>query len=119
MAYKAEHAVDLETGAEVAVTVSGGAAGDTQTILETLPHAGEHIAEVACTSNSPEVGERVKADGPQEVVADKGYHSKVKRHLVCKPWTIEKADENSNGTPWFGLHKPNSDRLRFHLPSLP
>jgi len=75
LAYKAEHAVDLETGAVVAVTVSGGAAGDSQTILETLPQAGEQIAEVACTSNSPEVGERVKADGPQEVVADKGYHS--------------------------------------------
>ena len=75
LAYKAEHAVDLETGAVVAVTVSGGAAGDTQTILETLPQAGEHIAEVACTTNKPEVGERVKADGPQEAVTDKGYHS--------------------------------------------
>src|SRR5215469_13383962 len=75
LAEKAEHAVDLETGAVVAVTVSGGAAGDTQTILETLPQAGEHIAELACTTNRPEVGERVKADGPQETVADKGYHS--------------------------------------------
>src|SRR5216683_6523413 len=42
----------------------------------------------------------------------------VKRHLVCKRWTIEKADENSNDTPWFALHRPNSDKLRFHLPSL-
>src|SRR2546421_1058593 len=42
----------------------------------------------------------------------------VKRHLVCKRWTIEKADENSNGIPWFVLHRPNSDKLRFHLPSL-
>ena len=75
LAYKAEHAVDLETGAVVAVTVSGGAAGDSQTILETLPQAGEQIAEVANTTNRPQVGERVKADGPQEVVADKGYHS--------------------------------------------
>ena len=75
LAYKAEHAVDLETGAVVAVTVSGGAAGDTQTILETLPQAGEHIAEVACTTNHQEVGERVKADGPREAVTDKGYHS--------------------------------------------
>jgi transposase len=75
LAYKAEHAVDLETGAVVAVTVSGGAAGDTQTILETLPQAGEHIAEVASTTNGEEVGERVKADGPQEAVTDKGYHS--------------------------------------------
>ena len=40
LAYKAEHAVDLETGAVVAVTVAGGAAGDTETILETLPQAG-------------------------------------------------------------------------------
>src|SRR5438552_11076594 len=43
----------------------------------------------------------------------------VKRHLVCKRWTIEKADENSNGIPWFVLHRPNSDKLRFHLLSLP
>ena len=75
LAYKAEHAVDLETGAVVAVTVSGGAAGDTTTIHETLVEAGEHIAEVARVTNNAEVGERVQADGPREAVADKGYHS--------------------------------------------
>src|SRR5438128_1644934 len=75
LAYKAEHAVDLETGAVVAVTVGGGAAGDTETILETLPQAGEHIAEVACATNNEEVGERVHPEGPIEAVTDKGYHS--------------------------------------------
>ncbi len=75
LAYKAEHAVDLETGAVVAVTVATGDAGDTATILETLPEAGEHIAEVACASNNEEVGERVHPQGPTEAVADKGYHS--------------------------------------------
>ena len=75
LAYKAEHAVDLETGAVVAVTVTSGAAGDTETILETLPQAGEHIATVACVTNNEEVGERVQAEGPAEAVADKGYHS--------------------------------------------
>jgi transposase len=75
LAYKAEHAVDLETGAVVAVTVAGGAAGDTETILETLPQAGEHIAEVAATTNNEEVGERVHPEGPREAVTDKGYHS--------------------------------------------
>src|SRR5436309_3795186 len=75
LAYKAEHAVDLETGAVVAVTVAGGAAGDTETILETLPQAGEHIAEVACATNNEEVGERVHPEGPIEAVTDKGYHS--------------------------------------------
>jgi transposase len=75
LAYKAEHAVDLETGAVVAVTVATGDAGDTETILETLPQAGEHIAAVACVTNNEEVGERVQAEGPRETVTDKGYHS--------------------------------------------
>ena len=44
LAYKAEHAVDLDRGAVVAVTVAAGDAGDPGTILETLPQAGEHIA---------------------------------------------------------------------------
>jgi len=57
------------------VTVAGGAAGDTETILETLPQAGEHIAEVACATNDEEVGERVQPRGPIEAVTDKGYHS--------------------------------------------
>jgi transposase len=75
LAYKAEHAVDLETGAVVTVTVATGDAGDTETILETLPQAGEHIAEVACATNNEEVGERVHPEAPVEAVADKGYHS--------------------------------------------
>jgi len=75
LAYKAEHAVDLETGAVVAVTVESGDAGDTETMLETLPQAGENIAQVACATNDEEVGERVHPEGPAEAVADKGYHS--------------------------------------------
>src|SRR5205809_5335944 len=75
LAYKAEHAVDLQTGAVVAVTVAGGDAGDTVTILETLPQAGEHIAQVACATNDEKVGERVHPEGPAEAVGDKGYHS--------------------------------------------
>jgi transposase len=75
LAYKAEHAVDLETGAVVAVTVAAGDAGDTKTMMETLPQAGEHIAEVACVTNNEEVGARVQPDGPREAVTDKGYHS--------------------------------------------
>ena len=75
LAYKAEHAVDLETGAVLAVTVATGDAGDPETMLQTLPQAGEHIAEVACATNDEEIGERVHPAGPVEAVADKGYHS--------------------------------------------
>ena len=49
------------------------------------------------------------------------YHRRapVKRHFVCKPKPIERGDENSNDIPWSGPRKPDSDRLRFPLPSLP
>ena len=64
LAHKAEHAVDLETGAIVAVTVQGADQGDTTTMVETLIEAAENIEQVM-----PEDGEI------KEVVADKGYHS--------------------------------------------
>ena len=43
LAHKAEHAVDLETGAVVAVTVQPADAGDTKTIEETLTTASENV----------------------------------------------------------------------------
>jgi transposase len=64
LAHKAEHAVDLETGAVVAVTVQGADEGDTTTSQETLIEAAEQMETVV-----PE------GDGIKEVVADKGYHS--------------------------------------------
>ena len=64
LAHKAEHAVDLETGAVVGVTVQDADAGDTTTMVETLITAAEQI-------------EAVLPDGAglAEVVGDKGYHS--------------------------------------------
>ncbi len=46
LAYKTEQAVDMETGAIVAVTTQGGAMGDTTTIQETMLEAAEAVAEV-------------------------------------------------------------------------
>ena len=43
----------------------------------------------------------------------------VKRHFVCKRWTIERAGESSSDTPWSGKRKLNSDRSRSRLRSLP
>ena len=43
MAHKAEHAVDLETGAVVGVTFQAADAGDTQTMIETLVTAAEQV----------------------------------------------------------------------------
>jgi transposase len=76
LAHKAEHAVDMETGAIVAVTVQAADEGDTSTITDTVAEAGERISETAAETNNEEVGERVNPEGPREVVTDKGYHSK-------------------------------------------
>jgi transposase len=64
LAHKAEHAVDLETGAVVAVTIQPADEGDTSTSIDMLITATEQVETVVPDS-----------DGIQEVVADKGYHS--------------------------------------------
>jgi transposase len=71
LAHKAEHAVDLETGAVVAITIQPATVGDTQSVGETLCEAGENICAVAATEQDA----TVNATGPAEVVLDKGYHS--------------------------------------------
>ena len=47
LAHKAEHAVDLDTGAVVAVTLQPADQGDTSTLDETLSEAGLAVAELA------------------------------------------------------------------------
>jgi transposase len=70
LAHKAEHAVDLDTGAVVAVTIQGADEGDTHTLPETLAEAVAQLDQVT------------DADGKSvaladEVVADKGCHSRA------------------------------------------
>lgn len=74
LAYKAEQAVDLETGAIVAITTHGGATGDTESVLETLPAAGVAVAEQIDTPTA-QGKYKVHEQGLREVVTDKGYHS--------------------------------------------
>ena len=69
LAYKAEQAVDLDTGAIVATTAHPGASGDTTSIQQTVQAAGEAVAEQMTTAQD------VNEAGVEEVVADKGYHS--------------------------------------------
>lgn len=73
-AYKAENAVDMETGAIVAVTTHGGAAADTATVKDTVIDAALAVADLIA-EKTPEGQYEVHPDGVQEVVADKGYHS--------------------------------------------
>jgi transposase len=72
LAHKQEIAVDMDTGAVVGVTVTGGAVGDTDSISETLSDAASNIDEArkSAVGIDGEVAEHFS-----EVVADKGYHS--------------------------------------------
>jgi transposase len=67
LAYKPEHAVDLETGAIVAAEIHPADRGDTATLPETLKAAEANLAAVGAGPTTEE---------PAELVADKGYHSR-------------------------------------------
>ena len=77
LAHKAEHAVDMETGAVVAVTLQEADLGDTTTVQETLAEAGTTVAELIEREAAMRPAEKpaVNLGGVEEVVADKGYHS--------------------------------------------
>lgn len=77
LAHKAEHAVDLDTGAVVAVTLQGADKGDTTTLDVTLCEAGEAVTELAVREAElhPDLAPRVNLKSIEEMVADKGYHS--------------------------------------------
>lgn len=72
LAHKVEHAVDMETGAVMSVTIHGGARGDTKSLPETMEETRNVLADVAQVS---EAAEQLSDEVLGEVVADKGYHS--------------------------------------------
>jgi len=67
LAHKAEHAVDLDTSALVAVTLHGADVGDTTSLVETALAAAEQLEAAHAASATPAA--------LREIVADKGYHS--------------------------------------------
>jgi len=67
LAHKAEHAIDLESGAMVAVTLQGADVGDTTSLVETAIAAAEQVEAAHVASPTP--------PALTEVIADKGYHS--------------------------------------------
>ena len=77
LAHKAEHAVDMDTGAVIAVTLQEADLGDTTTVKETLAEAGTAVADLIEREAEirPSEPPQVHLGGIEEVVADKGYHS--------------------------------------------
>lgn len=72
LAHKAEHAVDMKTGAVLGVTLQPADRGDTASIGETIEQVDENLVGVMADADACEqLSEAVLS----EVVADKGYHS--------------------------------------------
>jgi transposase len=72
LAHKAEHAVDMETGAVVGVRVDSASAGDTQTVGDLVDEVIDNLGGVMA---DPEAVEQLSDELTAELVADKGYHS--------------------------------------------
>jgi transposase len=68
LAYKPEHAVDLDTGVVVAAPIHPADEGDTTTLPGTLAAAARNLAEVGVAPTPEE---------PCILVGDKGYHSRA------------------------------------------
>jgi transposase len=72
LAHKQEHAVDMDTGVVVAVTVQAADTGDTKSLEQTMEQAANHLAQV---HEDPQTSGTIHEKWFSEVVLDKGYHS--------------------------------------------
>ena len=106
LAHKAEHAVDLETGALLAVVLHAADQGDTSTLMETLAVAGEQAAAVLQQAQLPAgaADELVV----REVVADKGYHSDQMLEELAEAGVRSYLPEKQQTRNWKG--KPEQKR---------
>jgi hypothetical protein len=95
LAYKPEHAVDLDTGAIVAAEVHAADRGDTATLPDTLEAAEANLAAV---------GAAPTPEDPAELVADKGYHSRDGlKALEDGLWKSRVAEKKATGVSrWHG-----------------
>jgi transposase len=72
LAHKAEHAVDMGSGAVLAVTLQPANSGDTTSVQETFFTALDNLNVV---SQEPQAAAQLHPRWGDELVTDKGYHS--------------------------------------------
>ena len=88
LAYKPEHAVDLDTGVIVAAPIHAADEGDTTTLKPTLEEAKKNLSAMGLAP-TPE--------DPCDLVADKGYHSRaVLKDLDDGPWKTRIAEPRAS-----------------------
>src|SRR5450755_671909 len=72
LAHKQEHAVDMDSGAVLGVTIQPADQGDTTTWRPTVEETYQNLNAVA---DDARVADRVHPEPVKELVTDKGYHS--------------------------------------------
>lgn len=84
LAYKPEHAVDLDTGVIVAAPIHPADEGDTTTLKPTLDEAEKNLSAMDLAPTR---------EDPCDLIADKGYHSRaVLKSLDDGPWKTRIAE---------------------------
>ncbi len=88
LAHKAEHAIDLESGALVAVTVQGADQGDTRTLVTTAITAAEQVEAAHATTDAREVGGHRRGQGLSQQRDDgrPGCGGPAVVHFGTRPW---------------------------------
>jgi transposase len=81
LAHKAEHAVDMHSGAVLAVTVQNATVGDPTTMKRTMEATVENVLEV---HRDPASSKGLSKSALTEWVADKGYHSNATMEMMAK-----------------------------------
>jgi transposase len=96
LAYKPEHAVDLDTGAVVAAALHPADHGDTTTLAATLTATETNLSAVLEAAPGP--------DDPADLVTDKGYFSRaVVTSLEDSAWKTRIAEPKAKGlSRWRG-----------------
>ena len=84
LAYKAEHTIDMETGAILAAEVMSATTPDGESVITSIAQANENIAAArddGSSDDDDDSGATGASNGIKEVVGDKGYHkaSTIKR----------------------------------------
>jgi transposase len=95
LAYKPEHAMDLDTGAVIAAEVHPADQGDTTTLTGTLASAMDHLAAIE-TAPTPEAA--------AELIADKGHHARATlKELDGGPWKTRISEPHRDAfSRWHG-----------------
>jgi transposase len=95
LAHKAEHAVDMDSGAVLAVTVQDATHGDPTTMKQTIVATVENVIAVAKDARCED---KISPKALSEWVADKGYHSNATMEMVADCGLRSYVSEPQRGT---------------------